>query len=158
MPISKRSLIRRTDGGRRTTCLKSHKTARSLSSSLPPRTSQLAASLSNGIIILFLVGEGVFFLSQVYKLALDPGSLSQSPSSFSRVVSLVQQENKAHKPSSKFPRPRPLHLITMSAPQGCLLGMGNPLLDMSATVKEDLLTKYELKVRYSMPCHSHNLN
>ena len=37
----------------------------------------------------------------------------------------------------------------MSAPQGCLLGMGNPLLDMSATVKEDLLTKYELKVRDS---------
>jgi hypothetical protein len=29
--------------------------------------------------------------------------------------------------------------------EGCLLGMGNPLLDISAVVKGDFLTKYGLK-------------
>ena len=33
-----------------------------------------------------------------------------------------------------------------------LLGMGNPLLDISATVKTDLLTKHNLKV--VIPCFS----
>jgi hypothetical protein len=30
--------------------------------------------------------------------------------------------------------------------EGVLLGMGNPLLDISATVKPELLAKYNLKV------------
>ena len=29
--------------------------------------------------------------------------------------------------------------------EGCLLGMGNPLLDISAVVKNDFLSKYGLK-------------
>ena len=33
----------------------------------------------------------------------------------------------------------------MSFKEGCLLGMGNPLLDISAVVKNDFLTKYGLK-------------
>ena len=30
--------------------------------------------------------------------------------------------------------------------EGVLLGMGNPLLDISATVKPEMLAKYDLKV------------
>jgi len=33
----------------------------------------------------------------------------------------------------------------MSVSEGCILGMGNPLLDISATVTEEYLAKYELK-------------
>jgi adenosine kinase len=36
-------------------------------------------------------------------------------------------------------------LITHSISEGILLGMGNPLLDISAVVKSDFLAKYGLK-------------
>ena len=37
--------------------------------------------------------------------------------------------------------------MASSVQPGVLLGMGNPLLDISTVVKKDLLEKYELKVR-----------
>ena len=50
-------------------------------------------------------------------------------------------------PVSKFPG----HCSKMasSVQPGALLGMGNPLLDISTVVKKDLLEKYSLKVRRS---------
>eukprot|EP00095_Tigriopus_kingsejongensis_P005636 snap_masked-scaffold420_size176246-processed-gene-0.11 protein:Tk05636 transcript:snap_masked-scaffold420_size176246-processed-gene-0.11-mRNA-1 annotation:"adenosine kinase" len=48
-------------------------------------------------------------------------------------------------PSLKLPEPSLDTFFVLCDLQGSILGMGNPLLDISAVVKADLLTKYELK-------------